>query len=61
MDPVLGTTLEADSTRLINAAGGQVIGHVRHPSNYAGDFSPFLSQARASGPTISRSAARART
>jgi len=51
-DYVFGKSLETDATALIKADGGQVIGSVRHPFNYAGDFSPFLVQAQASGADI---------
>jgi branched-chain amino acid transport system substrate-binding protein len=51
-DYAFGISLEADATRLITAAGGTVVGHVRHPFNFAGDFSPFLLQAQASGADV---------
>ncbi len=51
-DYAFGLSLEADATRLIEAAGGKVVGHVRHPFNYAGDFSPFLLQAQSSGADV---------
>lgn len=51
-DYAFGISLEADATKLIEAAGGKVVGHVRHPFNFAGDFSPFLLQAQASGADV---------
>jgi branched-chain amino acid transport system substrate-binding protein len=43
-DFAFGQALEADATRAVNAAGGKVVGSVRHPPNSA-DFSSFLMQA----------------
>ena len=51
-DYAFGTSLINDSTILINRAGGRVVGSVRHPFNYAGDFAPFLLQGQASGASI---------
>ena len=51
-DYVFGKSLQADATALIQKAGGQVLGSVSHPFNYAGDFSPLLLQAQASGADI---------
>ena len=51
-DYVFGKSLEADATKLVQAAGGSVVGSVRHPFNYSGDFSPFLLQAQASGADV---------
>ena len=51
-DYVFGVSLQADATKAIQAAGGTVIGSVRHPFNFAGDFSPFLLQAQASGADV---------
>ena len=51
-DYVFGISLQNDATAVIRAAGGQVVGAVRHPFNYGGDFSPFLLQAQASGADI---------
>jgi branched-chain amino acid transport system substrate-binding protein len=45
-DYSLGTQLEADSHKVIDAAGGQVVGSVKHPVNTL-DFSSFLLQAQA--------------
>lgn len=47
-DYVFGHAMEADSTKVIQAAGGKVVGSVRHPQNVA-DFSSFLLGAQASG------------
>ena len=46
-DYAFGTNLEKDTTDVIKAEGGRVIGSVRHPLN-ASDFSSFLLQAQAS-------------
>jgi branched-chain amino acid transport system substrate-binding protein len=46
-DYSLGAQLEADSRKVIDAAGGQVVGSVKHPVNTP-DFSSFLLQAQAS-------------
>lgn len=46
-DYSLGAQLEADGRKVISAAGGQVIGSVKHPVNTP-DFSSFLLQAQAS-------------
>ena len=46
-DYAFGTNLEKDTTEVIKAEGGKVIGSVRHPLN-ASDFSSFLLQAQAS-------------
>ena len=51
-DYVFGKSLQDDATALIKAAGGDVVGSVRHPFNYAGDFSPFLLQAQSSGADV---------
>ena len=47
-----GTSLEADTTELVRAGGGTIVGSVRHPFNFGGDFSPFLLQAQASGADV---------
>lgn len=50
-DYAFGHALEADTTALINAAGGKVLGSVRHP--FPGqDFSSFLLQGQASGAKV---------
>ncbi len=46
-DYTFGTNLEKDTTEVIKAEGGKVLGAVRHPLN-ASDFSSFLLQAQAS-------------
>jgi branched-chain amino acid transport system substrate-binding protein len=51
-DYVFGIGLQSDATGLIERAGGKVIGGVRHPFNFAGDFSPFLLQGQASGADV---------
>lgn len=50
-DTVLGQTLQADATRAIEAAGGQVVGRSRHPAEVA-DFASIVSQAKASGARV---------
>jgi len=46
-DYAFGHQLQADATSVVNNAGGQVVGAIRHPLNTA-DFSSFLLQAQAS-------------
>jgi branched-chain amino acid transport system substrate-binding protein len=46
-DYAFGHALERDATKFVQAAGGKVLGAVRHPLNSA-DFSSFLLQAQAS-------------
>jgi branched-chain amino acid transport system substrate-binding protein len=46
-DYAFGQSLETDTTNAVKAAGGKVLGSVRHPLN-ASDFSSFLLQAQAS-------------
>ena len=50
-DYAFGTSLEADATAVVKAAGGRVLGSVRHPAN-ASDFASFLLQAQASKAKI---------
>ena len=50
-DYTFGHTLEKDTGEVVKAAGGKVLGAVRHPLN-AGDFSSFLLQAQASKAKI---------
>jgi branched-chain amino acid transport system substrate-binding protein len=50
-DYAFGQALERDATKAVLAAGGKVLGAVRHPFNTA-DFSSFLLQAQASGAKI---------
>jgi branched-chain amino acid transport system substrate-binding protein len=46
-DYAFGTALERDTTAVVEANGGKVLGHVRAPIN-TNDFSSFLLQAQAS-------------
>ncbi len=46
-DYAFGTALERDTTDVVKANGGQVLGDVRHPLNTT-DFSSYLLQAQAS-------------
>jgi branched-chain amino acid transport system substrate-binding protein len=50
-DYVFGKSLEADTSAVVTAAGGKVLGSVRHPQNNA-DFSSYLLQAQASGAKV---------
>jgi branched-chain amino acid transport system substrate-binding protein len=50
-DYAFGQALERDATKAVLAAGGKVLGAVRHPFNTA-DFSSFLLQAQSSGAKI---------
>jgi len=50
-DFAFGHAMQRDATRFIEAAGGKVVGGVRHPLNTA-DFSSFLLQAQSSGAKI---------
>ncbi len=47
VDYAFGYALERDATAFVKAAGGEVLGAVRHPLN-ASDFSSYLLQAQAS-------------
>jgi branched-chain amino acid transport system substrate-binding protein len=51
-DYAFGTSLIADGTSLVERAGGRVVGSVRHPFNFTGDFAPFLLQAQSSGASV---------
>ena len=51
VDYAFGHSLEADATSAVLAAGGKVLGGVRHPLNTA-DFSSYLLQAQASGAKV---------
>jgi branched-chain amino acid transport system substrate-binding protein len=51
VDYTFGHSLEADATAAVIAAGGKVLGSVRHPLNTA-DFSSYLLQAQASGAKV---------
>lgn len=50
-DYAFGHALEADTTAVVKAKGGNVVGAVRHPLN-ASDFSSFLLQAQSSGAKV---------
>ena len=50
-DYAFGAALERDTTAVVNANGGKVVGGVKHPLNTA-DFSSFLLQAQASKAKI---------
>jgi len=50
-DYAFGAALERDTTAVVTAAGGKVVGDVKHPLNTA-DFSSFLLQAQASKAKI---------
>lgn len=51
VDQGAGPALQNDSTRLVTAAGGKVIGSIRHPINTP-DFSAFIVQAQASKANV---------
>ena len=50
-DYAFGAALQADTTAVVKAAGGTVVGSVKHPLS-ASDFSSFLLQAQASKAQI---------
>jgi branched-chain amino acid transport system substrate-binding protein len=50
-DYAFGTALQNDTSRVVQAAGGKVVGSVRHPLA-ASDFSSFLLQAQSSKADI---------
>jgi len=50
-DYALGDSIQRDATGVIQAAGGEVIGSVRHPLDTR-DFSSFLLQAQGSGANV---------
>lgn len=50
-DFVFGHALEAETTKAIKAAGGVVLGSVKHPINTP-DFSSYLIQAQSSGADV---------
>jgi branched-chain amino acid transport system substrate-binding protein len=50
-DYAFGHALERDTTAAITAAGGKVLGSVKHPLNTA-DFSSYLLQAQSSGAKV---------
>jgi branched-chain amino acid transport system substrate-binding protein len=51
VDYAFGHSLEADATSAVQAAGGKVLGSVRHPLSTS-DFSSYLLQAQASGAKV---------
>jgi branched-chain amino acid transport system substrate-binding protein len=51
-DYVFGKSLEADTSAVVTAAGGKVLGAARFPSPGTTDFSSFLLQAQASGAKV---------
>ncbi len=51
-DYVFGHILESDTTALIKAAGGKVMGAARYPFPATSDFSTFLLQAASSGAKV---------
>lgn len=50
-DYAFGHQLQADATKVIEAAGGRVVGALRHPLNTP-DFSSFLLRAQSSGAKV---------
>ncbi|UOM32559.1 ABC transporter substrate-binding protein [Acuticoccus sp. I52.16.1] len=50
-DNQFGHALEADISRFVEDAGGEVVGSIRHPLQ-TNDFSAFLLQAQAAGPDV---------
>lgn len=50
-DYAFGKSLQADTSKFVEAAGGKVLGSVLHPLNTS-DFSSFLLQAQASGAQV---------
>lgn len=50
-DYAFGHSLEKDTSEVVKAAGGKVMGAVRHPLS-TGDFSSFLLQAQSSGAKV---------
>ena len=51
-DYAFGHALERDTAAFVEAAGGRVIGRVRHPFPGTTDFSSFLLQAQAARPQV---------
>jgi len=51
-DYAFGISVRGDAGKLVEQLGGKVIGEVRHPFNFAGDFSSFLLQAQSSGADV---------
>lgn len=50
-DYTFGKSMQEDTTRAVNAAGGRVLGAVLHPLN-SPDFSSYLLQAQSSGAKV---------
>jgi branched-chain amino acid transport system substrate-binding protein len=50
-DYAFGKSLQSDTSKFVEAAGGKVVGSVLHPLN-ASDFSSFLLQAQSSGAQV---------
>ena len=51
-DYIFGKSLESDTTDVVKAAGGKVLGSARFPSPGTTDFSSYLLQAQASGAQV---------
>src|SRR5512139_522010 len=51
-DYIFGKSLEADTSAVVIASGGKVLGSVKHPSPGTTDFSSYLLQAQASGAKV---------
>ncbi len=51
-DYAMGASVVRDATGIITAAGGKVLGSVRHPFPSTGDFSSLLLQAQGSGAKV---------
>jgi branched-chain amino acid transport system substrate-binding protein len=51
-DYIFGKSLEEDTTKVVKAANGKVLGSARFPSPGTSDFSSYLLQAQASGAKI---------
>jgi branched-chain amino acid transport system substrate-binding protein len=51
-DYIFGKSLEEDTSKVVKASGGKVLGAARHPSPGTTDFSSYLLQAQASGAKI---------
>ena len=50
-DYAFGHTLQRDTSEVVEAAGGKVLGSVRHPINTT-DFASYLAQAQSSGAEV---------
>jgi branched-chain amino acid transport system substrate-binding protein len=51
-DYVFGKSLEEDTSNVVKASGGKVLGAARHPSPGTTDFSSYLLQAQSSGAKV---------